>query len=97
MGEIYDEKIPPIIVETINTRSDFASKFEKFLNYLGAEFITKEIVANLKFLIDGQIDGKSLAELIEAGMEVKEAAQDPRYLRLRLFYDLKQCLKQGSA
>ena len=80
MGKIYDDSIPTVIVETTYEREDFATKITQFLNFLHHKFITKEIVANLKFLLDGKIDGRSLAELIMAGLQVNDAAKDPRYL-----------------
>ena len=60
--------------------SHFRKRFCDFLSNASLKWITPNLIKNLKFLLDAQISGDNLSFLFDAGMEIKDAASDPRYL-----------------
>ena len=79
-AEIFSYKLPEKMIKKATENNDFREQFLNFMTEINEDLITPGLLSNLNFILSTSISGKTMARLLEVGMSISEATQDPRYL-----------------
>ncbi|CAG5104203.1 Oidioi.mRNA.OKI2018_I69.chr1.g1141.t1.cds [Oikopleura dioica] len=79
-SKIFSNKLPETAVKRSTENVEFRENFFDFMTLIKEEYITPSLLSNLNFILSSLISGKTMARLLDVGLNISEATHDPRYL-----------------